>query len=447
MQGTAFAYSSALALFLGASATLVGLIATLPPLSGAIGQLCAVYAADRISKRRSLIVFGAFSQAILLAAAAILPWFFYPGELAPLVLLAILLLSFFSDGLTGPVWSSLIGDVIPANIRGQFFALRNRYISIFTLISMIGAGLLLELGKRINLTQVTLITIFLCASFARFNSTRWLTRHEEPPLIKKPEDSFSFWQFISRTRHSNFTKFVVFLGCMNLAFNISGPYYAVFMLRDMQLSYWDFTIITSTTVITQFATMRMWGRLVDAYGGKKILGLSLSALVFSPGLWLISSNFWYILFAQLFSGFFWAGFRISSSTFLFDAVTPAKRARCSGYQAFIEAICVFVGALLGGAILAAPDNLLPHNVGLWATESVCTRVFLASFIARAMVILLLLRAFKEVRDVPGIGLKALCYQIINFRPISGITTRLIDSGHTDERVDPENNKPTPKERG
>lgn len=434
MQGTAFAYSSALALFLGASATLVGLIATLPPLTGALGQMCSVYAGDRIPKRRSLLVFGAFAQSLLLAAAAIIPWFFYPGELAPLVLLTILLLSFFSEGLTGPVWSSLIGDVIPAEIRGQFFGLRNRYVSIFTLISMVVAGLLLDLGKRLDLTQATLIAIFLSASIARFNSSLWLTKHEEHQLIKRPEDSFSFWQFISRTRHSNFTKFVVFLGFMNLAFNISGPYYSVFMLRDMQLSYWDFTIITSTTVVTQFSTMRMWGKLVDSYGGKKILGLSLSALVFSPGLWLISSNFWYILLVQLFSGFFWAGFRISSSTFMFDAVTPAKRARCAGYQAFIEAICVFVGALLGSAILAAPVEILPHHVGIWATESVCTRVFLASFLARALVILLLLRVFKEVRDVPGIGYRALCYQIINLRPISGITTRMIHSDQADKRA-------------
>lgn len=426
MQGTALAYSSALALFLGASATLVGLIATLPPLWGALGQMCSVYATDRIPKRRTLLVFGAFSQAALLAAAAILPWFFYPGELAPLVLLAILLLAFFSEGLTGPVWSSIIGDVIPPNIRGQFFGLRNRYVSIFTLISMVSAGMLLDLGKRLDLTQIALIIIFLIASFSRFKSARWLLQHEEPPLIKRPEDSFSFWQFISRTRHSNFAKFVVFLGCMNLAFNISGPYYSVFMLRDMQLSYWSFTIISSTTVITQFSTMRMWGKLVDSYGAKKILGLSLSALVFSPALWLISSNFWYILLVQLYSGFFWSGFRLSSSTFMFDAVTPAKRARCAGYQSFIEAICVFVGALLGSAILAAPDNWVPHTVGLWATESVCTRVFLISFIARALVILLLLRVFKEVRDVPGIGYKALCYQIINFRPISGMITRVIN---------------------
>lgn len=439
MQGTALAYSSALALFLGASATLVGLIATLPPLSGAVGQMCSVYATDRISKRRPLLVFGAFAQAMLLAAAAILPWFFYPGELAPLVLLTVLLFSFFSEGLTGPVWSSLIGDVIPPDIRGQFFGLRNRYVSIYTLISMLSAGMLLDLGKRADFTQATLIIIFLFASFARFKSARWLSQYEEPQLIKRPEDSFSFWQFISRTRHSNFAKFVVFLGCMNLAFNISGPYYSVFMLRDMQLSYWSFTIITSTAVISQFSTMRMWGKLVDSYGAKKILNLSLSALVFSPAFWLVSSNFWYILSVQLYSGFFWAGFRLSSSTFIFDAVTPAKRARCAGYQAFIEAICVFVGALLGSAILAAPDNWLPHNVGLWSTESVCTRVFLASFLGRALVVLLLLRVFKEVRDVPGIGYKALCYQIINFRPLSGMRTRMVDSNKSNSEAKKDNN--------
>ena len=69
-----------------------------------------------------------------------------------------------------------------------------------------------------------------------------------------------------------------------------------------------------------------------------------------PILWLFSADFYYLVIVQALTGLVWAGFNLSAANFLFDAVSPPKRARCVAYQALVNATFVFAGSLLGGIV-------------------------------------------------------------------------------------------------
>src|SRR5690606_13056435 len=135
---------------------------------------------------------------------------------------------------------------------------------------------------------------------------------------------------------SNFARFVYFVSLINFGVNIATPFFAVYMLRDLQFSYMEYTIVTATNTVTQFLTMQYWGQISDQFGNKKILNVCGYGVAFSPILWLFGDAMWYLLLIQVFAGLVWAGFNLAAANFMFDAVTPPKRARCAAYQAMVN---------------------------------------------------------------------------------------------------------------
>jgi MFS family permease len=134
---------------------------------------------------------------------------------------------------------------------------------------------------------------------------------------------------------------------------------------------------------------------------------------------------WFLVLIQLYSGFFWAGFNLAAANFVFDAVTPAKRARCIAYQAIINGVLVFSGSLAGGFLATyIPPNVVSH-IGMWVPPSPYLALFLLSGVLRLAVMMALFPAFKEVRVVGRIRSREMLVRVTTLRPLWGATFALI----------------------
>ncbi|MBU4318797.1 MAG: MFS transporter [Proteobacteria bacterium] len=424
MMGAGETYLGPFGIFLQATTLQVGLLATVPQLFGAIMQFVGAKMMPRFKSRRRTVFIGVMAQAFFWIPMLLLPFFCGTGGLA------VFLLILFSSGYHGangavlPVWNSLIGDLVPFEIRGRFFGNRNRLTGIATFISVLAAGILLDVFDKIDLTSTGYLCIFVVAFLARVNSGRWVAKYDDPEFRMLPDQFFTFRQFLRRSPKSNFAKFVFYVGAIRLCVAFSAPYFALYMLRDLKFSYLEFTLVTAASVIVQFLTFRYWGELSDRFGNKKILNLCGWGVVLAPVFWLFSSNILYILAIQTYSGFVWAGFTLASANFIFDAVSPPKRALCVAYQGLIHGVCIFVGSIAGGytaAILPATYVLGPFS---WAPASVLLVIFLLSGIFRLVVSCFLIRKFKEVRDVESIGNRELFFRVAHIKPIAGFTFNL-----------------------
>jgi MFS family permease len=208
------------------------------------------------------------------------------------------------------------------------------------------------------------------AAVARLLSSAPLRHVSDPTLHVPSESKFSFWQFVSRTRQSNFVKFVLFVSFMNFGTAISGPYFAMYMLQDLAFSYHEYTLVVASVVLAQFVVMRSWGAVSDQFGNRKILLLCGTLVSINPMLWLISSKLWFVLLIQLYSGVFWAGFNLAAANFVFDAVTPPKRARCIAYQSIINGVFVVSGSMSGALIATHIPESWSYTFA-WLVEPDC----------------------------------------------------------------------------
>ena len=307
MLGCGEAYLTPFGIFLQASTLQIGLLATLPQMASAIFQWLNAWAMDRYRSRLTVILPSVLCQALLWIPIGLLPFLFDKGETTVYLLIVLTVLYQATAGFSVPVWSSLIGDLVPTEIRGRFFGQRNRACGLSSFMALSLAGIALHLFEQSGKTAIGFFIIFLTAALARLNSRRWLGRYRDPEFVLPAEQIFTFSQFLRRSPHSNFAQFVYYIAAINLAVSFSAPYFALYMLRDLQFSYLEFTIVTATVTVTQFLMFRYWGELADRFGNKKILNVCGWGITVIPILWLVSADILYLIILQIYSGIVWAG--------------------------------------------------------------------------------------------------------------------------------------------
>ncbi|HEY5646113.1 MAG TPA: MFS transporter [Pseudomonadales bacterium] len=433
MTGGAESYFSAFAIYLHASTTVVGLLASLPPLLASFMQMASAWIGRRFRIRKRLIVFGALLQAACLIPLAMSP--VLAPDHAAWLLLPIVFVYFCGPNLGAPQWNSLIGDLVPESWRGRFFAERTRLSSVASVTALIVAGLILDATDRWSDAYWGFAVVFGLAALARCTSAYHLEKMHEPTAkvaaLEVIED-LSLWR---RFRHSRLLRFSLFFAAMQFAVAISGPYFTLYLLRDLSLSYFEFMTITVASVLVQFLTLNRWGRLADVFGNRLLLITTGSIITIIPSLWLISTHYGWLLVVQAISGLAWAGFTLSATAYVFDLTPSQHRATLIAVHNVFAAIAVFLGASLGALLV----RFVPEEIALFGyTISVFTPLyglFLASCLTRLGVALLFLPLLREVRRVRPMSVGGLIFRVTRMHPVSGLIYEIVG------RVKPRKGRP------
>jgi MFS family permease len=282
---------------------------------------------------------------------------------------------------------------------GHYFGIRNKIVGAVALISLLIGGFVLDYFKQTKVF-IGFAIIFGFCFIARAISAYLLSKHHEPEFKLEKGYYFSLRQFIKKIPESNFGKFVLFVCLVQMATAIASPFFAVYMLKNLNFSYTTYILVVISSSLSSLLFMPVWGKFADKYGNLRIIQICGFFTPFVPLVWLASplvSNFnpnlliYYLLFMEFLSGAVWAGFNLTTVNFIYDAVTRQRVALCIAYFNFLVGIGVFVGAGLGG-LIASMDFVI------FGVSSILF-VFLLSFIARMGVYLLMISKIKEVREV------------------------------------------------
>jgi len=418
MQGSGMNFISAFAIALKATNFQVSMLTSLPQLFSAWIQLFSADLLERFKSRKKLISIFVLLQALTWLPMLLVPWLFL-GETAAWFVILFYTLFYVFGAIIGPIWQSLMGDLVPVEKRGQYFGMRNAAAGTITLIVTLFSGFYLNLYPK-HLVFWGFAALFFLSFLARMISRHYLNKMHEPPLPSNPQAKFSFSQFVGKMRSSNFGNFVLFVSSLNIAVNIAAPFFVVNMLKNLHFDYLTFTIITIAPMISSLFMMTYWGKITDKFGNKKIMRVCGFMVSLIPLYWLFFKDPVILFLCEFFiSGFFWAGFNLAAANFLFDVTTPEKRTRCAAYYNIFNGTGVFVGALIGGILATIiPNNFLNFSLNLYF-------IFLLSFIARILVCLIFTNRIKEVRPVEQIKDRQIFYNVIVNNPLMGFTIELI----------------------
>lgn len=401
MWGFGEAYIAPFAVFLKAGPTAMALLGTLPGLLGAAGQWLGATMMERTRRRRPLLVATHVIQGLAFIPLYLIPLLFPSAGAAAVVAVYSVATLLFSGG--GPMWISLMGDVVPEDRRGRFFGHRNRAVMAGMVVSMLLAAVVMSRFTACGLPWLGFGLLFGLSAAARLVCSRLMRRHADPPLAVPDvigARGLSWW---GRLRGSPFAYFALVHTLLNGAVTLAGPFFPLYMLRDLHWDYLRFTAMTVAFLLAQISVIRWWGALCDRHGNR-VVYLATSLLAPLPMLaWCVSSDFRVLLGAQMVSGALGAGLNLAASNYMYDSVASAYRARVISYQSLLVAV-VNVGAGLLGAALA---RRLPHDFSLATLHVVMPSnlpaLFLLAALARLLLGLLLLPRLREVRPIEPVS--------------------------------------------
>ena len=423
-------YFSAFALFLRATAPQVALLATLPPLLGSLAQLFSAWL-GRFTGRKRIVLAGCTLQALLWLPILLVPTLF--SEHAIVALLVLLSLYYSANNFAAPQWTSIMRDLVSERRRGRYFAHRTRLTTITTFAALVACGVILHALDTGGRTYLGFVLIFLIAFVARSVSVYHLTFLHEPPANPNSTPDMHiehWWRSLKATGALSFT---VYFALMNMAVGISSPFFTVYMLRDLELSYLEFTGLSGTSVFVQFLTLHTWGRIADVYGNRLILMVTSISLPVVPLLWLVAEDFWYLMTIQGLAGLSWAGFTLSAGNLLYELVPTTRRAAYVAFHNVGTAAGVFVGAMVG-AVLAPLLPLREVLIGSSGVLSNLLYLFALSGVVRAILATLLARRVRDFRKPrKALSTHAFVMRVIGLNTMLELIYELTRTTPPDER--------------
>jgi MFS family permease len=389
--GAGETYFSAFALFLRATAPQVALLSTLPPLLGSLAQIFSAWLGNYAGRKR-LVLAGCAAQTLLWLPILLVPVLFPAHTIIALIVLVVLYHG--ANNFAAPQWTSIMRDLVSERRRGRYFGHRTRLTTITTFVALVIGGLALHEFDTSNRTYLGFVVIFSIALVARAVSVYQVSFLHEPAHPSPAPDMHvaHWWRSLAETGAVGFS---VYFALMNTAVGISAPFFAVYMLRELGLSYLEYTVLAGTSVFTQFLTLTTWGRIADVYGNRLLLIVTSISLPIVPLLWLVSADFWYLIVAQAVSGLTWSGFTLGAGNLLYELVPRTRRAAYVAFHNVGTAAGVFGGAMIGAALILV---LPPRTV--FFGEGVASRLlylFAISGLLRAIVAALLARRVREIR--------------------------------------------------
>lgn len=396
--------TTAFALYLQADAFVIGLLTALP-LFAALFQLWTPQIVAKLGSRKracSLSLGIARSLLLPLALLGVAAWL-WPDLKLTWLLLFLLLVTLFSafTAVGGTSWLSWATTMIPMRQRAIYFARRSAIIGFIGLAMSLFIGFFMDWWTEPTATghhthpAAYPVLFFIAALFGI--STIFVLRRT--PDIATPADAprprlrdtmFATWKNLA------FRRYVAFRIAWLFATGMVLPYYAVYMLQNLRMSFTEIFILQNIGALTGLLVLPRWGRIIERYGCSRVLFWTSWLKVFYVVGWALvvpGNPFWplALLHASLLID---AGLNLASSNLLMNLLPNHGPGNIGYFSLFTAvtslaaAIAPFLGGILVGVI--AQGQIEMFGMAFGAIQV----IFLLSGLLRALA-MLFYRKFDE----------------------------------------------------
>lgn len=413
MVGCGEVYFLADAVRLGASPLEQGLVITLPLCVGAAGPLLALAILARWRRRKPVVIVGAALQAASLGLAAIADAM---GWSSPRLLIALVCAYQVCGQAAGVAWSSWYGDVVTPEVRGRYFAKRNRLVHLATCVSLIGAGAALQWIEpgaagtvAAGVGGLGFALVFSLAGGFRVVSATLLAASPEPAMGPVPSMRAAL-VLLRRPSAAGVRRVLLVIVALQFFVYVGSPYFGPFMLEELHFSYLEYTAGSIAVVLVKVASLPRWGHAIDRYGPRSVYLLAIVLVGIIPLPWVWAGGLAWVIVAQMMSGLAWGGHELGQFTLLLDSSHPRIRPHLFAALAGLAGSAQLLGGLVGGVLL----GLIDRNFQLLFAITMAGRLLVATA-APALV--------PHSVGKAGIGRRHLLLRLVGVRPSGGLDHR------------------------
>jgi MFS family permease len=348
MVGSGETYLAPFVLAVGLGEVQAGFIASLPPLAGAILQLASPAAVRRLGSHRRWVVLCALIQAasfLPLIAAALL------GRIPAAAAFLIATIYWGAGMSTGPAWNTWVGTLVPRGIRAVYFARRTRVTQAGTVLGLVVGGSLLAAGKAGGWEMRAYAALFALAGACRFLSAAYLASQSEPVPMPSEFRHVPARELLANLRRSHEGKLLGYMLAVQMAVQISAPFFSPYWLKQLHLSYEQYMALVAVSFLSRIAVMPAFGALARRFSARNLLWCGGIAITPMASLWLVSDWFPYLVVVQILAGIAWGAWELATFLLVFETIREEERTSILTTFNLANALAMVAGSLVGGAIL------------------------------------------------------------------------------------------------
>jgi Major Facilitator Superfamily len=372
------------ALSLGANRLAIGILAALPALAS-LAQLVGARLIERGVSRKRLTVRALSAARLLWLAVLGIPLLSAAGELGPICgLLALVGLSSLFSSLGGVASLSWTREMVPTEQRLGFLGLKHQFNSILALVLSIAGACFIDWWNYEHPgSSGGFMFVLMSAVVCGLVGISVLGRIEEPAagaaVVPAPEAKSTVRGAPLKDR--NFRSLIYFYICWNLASNLAAPFFAVFMLQNLGLPFWQIAALQTFFSMAGLVANRHWTALGKRVGTRPVVFLATLGEAFYPLCWIFITPeaTWALPLVFLF-GAFGTPLAVGAPTLLMKLAPNELASSYLGTFNAMMGVVMAIAAVAGG-YLATHVAVEPVTVGGISMEGL-KFVFLISFVGR-----------------------------------------------------------------
>lgn len=391
-------------LALNANSLEIGVLAAIP-FFATTAQFFGSYLVERKQNRKRLVIgFVAVGRAMWIPVVLCSVWL--GGAQTSLFLKLLIVLIFASHvmgSISGVAWLSWMAGLVPDEIRGRFFGLRNSILGIVGILITLAGGYFLDWFTRsfpflpkIRAFEILFILAILAGAFSL-----WFLQLK-PELPNPPRLSGRLRQvYRAPLRETGFRRLLIFAVLRSFGTNIAAPFFVVYLLEDLRVSYATVGIFTMLTAVADLTGMWIWGHLSDHLGNRPIIIFTAIFSTIFPAFWIFASGsafsmFFLIPFLHLSGGFVWAGYNLCTANLVYRSAPAEGNSVYFAYWSVGNGVASGLGALAGGMLAQYLKGSMGYFPAMF--DSVYKLIFLISVLVRAFP-LFMMRRLQEPQSL------------------------------------------------
>jgi HEAT repeat protein len=342
----------AYALYLGASGLVLGILSAVQALAGLLTLPAAIMVDRRNERRRFVAVIAGGGRTL---------WFLVAASLT------VMFVSWAGVQMGVPAWTSWMNDLVPAGMRGRYFARRNIWLNVAGLIAALAFTRLLDFMKACYSPRVAFACMFGVAGVMAVADMIALLRQPEPPKAPtKVRSTFNLEYFVVPFRDEPFRRFLSHFALWVFAQGVAGPFFTVFLLDTLHYSTFKTQIVLGWATACTLMAAPLIGYLVDKYGNRALYKIAYFVVCIVPLFWLFNARnmpgftLSVLLFAQFISGVATSMMVITQFNLLLQLSKADQMPRYSAVWTAAVGIAGFVSPVIGGVLVNATKHVVLH---------------------------------------------------------------------------------------
>jgi MFS family permease len=333
--------------WLGAQNQQLGLLTSIPAFIQTL-RFFTIYLVERVRNRKR--------YALILWACGYLVWvpiIFIPSLLPPGMrvwglIAGISLMSLFFV-FTGATYMAWISELVPEQMRGRFFGRRNAIGGVLAMGVSIFAGRQLDrLGESGGFGYVFGIALLMGVGFLISVSL------QPPPTVIRADAPPRFIDTLRRPlSNRGFRQLLIYLVLYNIGLLLGGPFYSLYMLEHLKMSYALIQVCNSTYTVTNLCLTPLWGYLIDKYGCTPVFRLTSFGMAWVVLLWTLAApdRLWPLFLAYFLSGLIFAGIVLAPMNLALKIGPESERQLYGGLYFACQSLGAAVAPLIAAQIM------------------------------------------------------------------------------------------------